>query len=51
MVLPKPSRTVVYTTRNTVNRLARSELNSNPVFSIEKPCYLYISACVETVHT
>ena len=42
MVLPEPSRTVTYTTRNTVNRLARLELNSNPVvleLSKEKePC-------------
>ena len=42
MVLPEPSRTVTYTTRNTVNRLARYELNSNPVvleLSKEKePC-------------
>ena len=42
MVLPEPSRTVIYTTRNTVNRLARLELNSNPVIlelSKEKePC-------------
>ena len=42
MVLPEPSRTVTYTTRNTINRLARLELNSNPVvleLSKEKePC-------------
>ena len=42
MVLPEPSRTVTYTTRNTVNRLARLELISNPVvieLSKEKePC-------------
>ena len=31
MVLPEISRTMAYTTRNTVNRLARKELNSNPV--------------------
>ena len=31
MVLPELSRTMAYTTRNTVNRLARNELNLNPV--------------------
>ena len=31
MVLPELSQTMAYTTRNTVNRLARKELNSNPV--------------------
>ena len=31
MVLPELSRTMAYTTRNTVNRLARKELNPNPV--------------------
>ena len=42
MVLPEPSRTVTYTTRNTFNRLAREEFISNPVvieLSKEKePC-------------
>ena len=31
MVLPELSRTMAYTTRNTVNRIARKELNLNPV--------------------
>ena len=31
MVLPELSRNMAYTTRNTVNRLARKELNLNPV--------------------
>ena len=31
MVLPQLSRTMAYTTRNTVNRIARKELNLNPV--------------------
>ena len=31
MVLPELSRTMAYTTRNAVNRLARKELNPNPV--------------------
>ena len=31
MVLPELSRTMAYTTRNTVNRLARKELYLNPV--------------------
>ena len=31
MVLPELSRTMAYATRNTVNRLARKELNPNPV--------------------
>ena len=42
MVLPELSRTMAYTTRNTVNRLARKELNSNPVvleLSKEKVTY------------
>ena len=42
MVLPELSRTMAYTTRNTVNRLARKELNSNPVvleLSKEKETY------------
>ena len=29
--MPELSRTMAYITRNTVNRLARKELNSNPV--------------------
>ena len=31
MVLPELSCTMAYTTRNTVNRLKRNELNLNPV--------------------
>ena len=31
MVLPELNRTMVYTTRNTVKRLACNELNLNPV--------------------
>ena len=31
MALPELSRTMAYTTRNTVNRLARIELNLNSV--------------------
>ena len=31
MVLPELSQAMAYTTRNTVNRLARKELNPNPV--------------------
>ena len=31
MVLPELSRTMAYTTHNTVNRLARKELYLNPV--------------------
>ena len=31
MVLPELSRTMAYTTRNTVNKVARNELNLNPV--------------------
>ena len=31
MLMPELSRTMAYTTRNTVNRLARKELNPNPV--------------------
>ena len=30
MVLPELCRTMAYKTRNTVNRLARNELNLNP---------------------
>ena len=45
MVLPELSRTMAYTTRNTVNRLARKELNPNPVvleLSKEKEKIFYI---------
>ena len=45
MVLPELSRTMAYTTRNTVNRLARIELNPNPVvleLSKEKEKIFYI---------
>ena len=39
---PELNRTMAYTTHNTVNRLARKELNSNPVvleLSKEKETY------------
>ena len=42
MVLPELSRNMAYTTRNTVNRLARKELSLNPVvleLSKEKETY------------
>ena len=42
MVLPEVSRNMAYTTRNTVNRLARKEFNLNPVvlkLSKEKETY------------
>ena len=45
MVLPELSRTMTYTTRNTVNRLACKELNPNPVvveLSKEKEKIFYI---------
>ena len=42
MVLPELSRTMAYTKHNTVNRIARNELNLNPVIlelSQEKETY------------
>ena len=43
MVLPELSRTMAYTTRNTVNRLARKELYLNPVVpTIKGAINLYI---------
>ena len=52
MVLPEVSRTMAYTTRNTVNRLARKELNSNPVvleLSKEKEIYTSSSRNISSI--
>ena len=42
MVLPELSRTMAYTTRNTVNRLARKELYSCGTTTIKGEINLYI---------
>ena len=47
MVLPELSRTVAYTTRNTVNRLTRKQLHLNHVVSerTKGGMNLYIIIC------
>ena len=52
MVLPGISLTMAYTTRNTVNRLARKELNLNPVvlaLSKEKETYASSSRNISSI--
>ena len=47
-----PSRTVAYTTQNTLSRLARKELNSNPVvleLSKEKETYTSSSRNISSI--
>ena len=44
MVLPELSRTMAYTTHNTVNRIAHNDLNLNPVvLELSKDKETYIS--------
>ena len=52
MVLPELGQNMAYTTRNTVNRLARKEFNLNPVvleLSKEKESYTSSSRNISSI--